>query len=218
MSYHVSCDLNQVVFHTANSDKSDIKTCHVCFCRRCVRTWAPEFILLGGYDQEPGIMPSSQQDVDLKKRAWKAAQKFAQGQFNMKQRDAVVHEIQLQKKKFCFHSLIVNRPNLYIYNRYLLLLQIGIGSAVPNNAKSRKLDRGNSKIANADPDLLSRFPTWISMQEESSKLLKDKEDQLVRNFANKANMQTEMHMALSDDTALDQIWQTFRSSCIAEFL
>jgi hypothetical protein len=33
-----------------------------------MRTWAVEFILLGGYDQEPGIMPSSQQDVDLRDR------------------------------------------------------------------------------------------------------------------------------------------------------
>jgi hypothetical protein len=37
-----------------------------------LRTWAPEFILLGGYDQEPGIMPSSQQDVDLRGRCIKA--------------------------------------------------------------------------------------------------------------------------------------------------
>jgi hypothetical protein len=37
-----------------------------------MRTWAPEFILLGGYDQEKGIMPSSQQDVDLRSRSIKA--------------------------------------------------------------------------------------------------------------------------------------------------
>jgi hypothetical protein len=77
------------------------------------RTWAPEFVLLGGYDQEPGIMPSSQQDVDLKNRAWYAAQGqianqsvwkssvqmrgAALGCFNIKIRDATVHEIQLQK-------------------------------------------------------------------------------------------------------------------------
>jgi hypothetical protein len=33
-----------------------------------MRTWAQEFLLLGGYDQETGIMPSSQQDVDLRDR------------------------------------------------------------------------------------------------------------------------------------------------------
>jgi hypothetical protein len=39
-----------------------------------MRTWAQEFLLLGGYDQETGIMPSSQQDVDLRDRnikVWK---------------------------------------------------------------------------------------------------------------------------------------------------
>ena len=38
-----------------------------------------------------------------------------------------------------------------------------------------------------------------------------------RNFAEKVTMQTEMHLALSDDAALDQIWQAFQSSSIAEF-
>lgn len=73
------------------------------------RTWAPEFVLLGGYDQEPGIMPSSQQDVDLKNRAWDAAraqvvwkssiqmQGATMGSFNIKIRDVTVCEIQLQK-------------------------------------------------------------------------------------------------------------------------
>jgi len=55
------------------------------------------------------------------------------------------------------------------------------------------------------------------MKKESSRLLKDKADQLVRNFAEKVTMQTEMQVAISDDAALEQIWQTFQSSCVAEF-
>ena len=93
-----SHDLNQVVFFT----KPSSATVHVCFCHCCVRTWAPEFILLGGYDQEPGIMPSSQQDEDLKKRAWNAAVQLARvNDFEraiISKRDVVVNETQLQKK------------------------------------------------------------------------------------------------------------------------
>ena len=70
---------------------------HVCVCHCCIRTWAPEFILLGGYDQEPGIMPSSQQDEDLKKRVWNAASKLTQIEVHVKPRDIVLREIQLQK-------------------------------------------------------------------------------------------------------------------------
>jgi len=57
-------------------------------------------------------MPSSQQDEDLKDRAWRAAQQLAQNQFYIQKRDALVNEIQLQKKnKFCFLLSIVNKPN-----------------------------------------------------------------------------------------------------------
>ena len=55
------------------------------------------------------------------------------------------------------------------------------------------------------------------MKKESSRLLKDKADQLVRNFAEKVTMETEMQVAIRDDAALKQIWQTFQSSCVAEF-
>jgi hypothetical protein len=72
-----------------------------------IRTWAPEFILLGGYDQEPGIMPSSQQDVDLKDRAWRAAKLIAQDAFNMNQNMAAVHATQLQKRIF-FYLLLMS--------------------------------------------------------------------------------------------------------------
>ena len=102
------------------------------------------------------------------------------------------------------------------YLQSVFFLQVGVGSAIPN-AKTKGLDRGASKIANADPDLLKTLQSWTSTKKESSKLLKAKEHQLVRNFAEKARMQTEMHVALSDNTALDQIWQTFQHSCVAEF-
>ena len=101
-----------------------------------------------------------------------------------------------------------------VYNR--VFLQVGVGSAVPN-AETKGKDRGDAKIANADPDLLKCFKTWNSMKKESTRLLRDKEDQLVRNFADKATMQIEMHVALCDDTSLEQIWQTFQSSCVADF-
>ena len=101
-----SRDLNQVVFFS----KPSSAMVHVCFCECCIRTWAPEFILLGGYDQEPGIMPSSQQDEDLKKRVWNAAVKLAWvNDFErdiMPKRDVVVKEIQLQKKQQSLLSLI----------------------------------------------------------------------------------------------------------------
>ena len=42
------------------------------------RTWAVEFILLGGYDQEAGIMPSSRQDCDLRDRCIQAWKRHAQ--------------------------------------------------------------------------------------------------------------------------------------------
>ena len=189
----------------------------ICVSDGCVRSWAPEFILLGGYDQEPGIMPSSQQDEDLKTRLWRASKQVAQNQFYLRERDTVVNEIQLQKNdRFCFlvSMSVFHKPNLNTYNR--LFLQVGIGSAIPN-AETKGKDRGTAKIANADPDLLKTFPSWVSMKKESAKLLRDKEHQLVRNFADKVTMQTEMHLALSDDAALNQIWQAFQSSCIAEF-
>lgn len=44
-------------------------------------------------------MPSSQQDVDLKDRAWKAAQQLAQNRLQISERDTVVNEIQLQEKR-----------------------------------------------------------------------------------------------------------------------
>ena len=78
--------------------RQDSAIVHVCVCHCCIRTWAPEFILLGGYDQEPGIMPSSQQDEDLKKRVWKAAVQLTQIQHYIQDRDVVLREIQLQKK------------------------------------------------------------------------------------------------------------------------
>ena len=77
--------------------RQDSAIVHVCVCHCCIRTWAPEFILLGGYDQEPGIMPSSQQDEDLKKRVWNAASKLTQIEVHVKPRDIVLREIQLQK-------------------------------------------------------------------------------------------------------------------------
>ena len=56
-------------------------------------------------------MPSSQQDEDLKDRAWRAAQQLAQNQFYIQKRDALVNEIQLQKKtSFAFsYQLLINQ-------------------------------------------------------------------------------------------------------------
>ena len=116
------------------------------------------------------------------------------------------------KKTTSFVNCFKNKQNFSIYNQ--IFLQVGIGSAIPN-ATSKALDRGLAKIANADPDLLKKFPNWNSMKKASRKLLRDKEHQLVRNFPERTTMQTEMQVALDDDTALDQIWQTFRSCCMA---
>ena len=138
---------------------------------------------------------------------------FARARYSC-QRDTAAKKRQATGFAFSYQCSVFHKPNLNTYNR--LFLQVGIGSAIPN-AETKGKDRGTAKIANADPDLLKTFPSWVSMKKESAKLLRDKEHQLVRNFAEKVTMQTEMHLALSDDAALDQIWQAFQSSCIAEF-
>jgi hypothetical protein len=87
-----------------------------------------------------------------------------------------------------------------------------MGAAVPN-AETKKSDRGESKIANADPQLLAQFSTWNQMKQESSRLLKLKEQQLVRNFVNRVDMQAEMHQMICNAEAVLQVWKKFQSSC-----
>lgn len=90
--------------------------------------------------------------------------------------------------------------------------QVGVGSAIPNGT-TKAFDRGEAKIANTDPDLLKKFSTWNQMKKESSRLLADKKDQLVRNFETRKTLQTEMYDTLRDDAALTKIWEMFRNSC-----
>ena len=94
----------------------------ICVSDRCVRSWAPEFILLGGYDQEPGIMPSSQQDEDLKARLWRASKQFAQNHFYLQERDTVVNEIQLQKNDRL--QVLLSRINVQFFINQIWILTI----------------------------------------------------------------------------------------------
>jgi hypothetical protein len=88
--------------------------------------------------------------------------------------------------------------------------KIGIGSAVPN-AASKKVDRGEAKISNVDPDILRRFPNWSKMKAESARLLKKKQERHVRNYPNCSLRQEQIYKALKDDTLLEDAWNLFRT-------
>ena len=88
--------------------------------------------------------------------------------------------------------------------------KIGIGSAVPN-AASKKVDRGEAKISNVDPDILRMFPNWSKMKAQSARLLKKKQERQVRNYPNCSLRQEQIYKALKDDTLLEDAWNLFRT-------
>lgn len=137
--------------------------------------------MLGGYDEEAGMPPSSQQDVDAVLRC---------------------NEISNQQ---CL-TLRLTPPARY--------LELGIGSAIPN-AVNKKLDRGDAKIANVDPDILQKFPTWAKMKQIASQLLrvKKEEDRYVRNFGGACTtLQEQIYLSLNNPGSLAVVYEEFMAS------
>ena len=112
-------------------------------------------------------------------------------------------------------SLFVSCYNKLSLNTCIFFSKVGVGSAIPNGT-TKVADRGEAKIANADPDLLKKFSNWNEMKKESSRLLAGKKDQWVRNFETRKTLQTVMYNTLRDDAALMEIWEMFRDSCNAQ--
>ena len=176
-----------------------------------MRTWAQEFLLLGGYDQEPGIMPSSQQDVDLRNRSikvWKQHLVILNAHTpSEKILSKIESNLQLirQFQKTTEHNIFS-----FYFLRTEHTSKTGIGSAVPN-AATKKADRGEAQIGNVDPHILVRFGTWSRMKAESERLLKEKQQRHVRNYPDCWAMQNQMYKALKDDALSESVWNLFRS-------
>ena len=95
----------------------------------------------------------------------------------------------------------------------VLEIRVGIGAAIPN-ATTKLEDRGQAKICNVDPAILSNFGTWNSMKKKSSELLgaKQRIGQLVRNYDDPFAHLNYMYDNLHSDDFISFTWELFKTS------
>ena len=93
-----------------------------------------------------------------------------------------------------------------------------MGQALPN-ARETKVDRGSSKIANVDPQILRQCATWKSMMNANKKQVNRKTG-LVRNYGEDDNrtLDEKMFSVLEDDANLRDLWMKFSTSLILNIL